>query len=131
MRWIKNILATLLLLIVWSCRTTEHVPVEVIKSDTTYINHIHRDSIYQRDSVYILNRGDAVLITQTKYLYRDKLVRDTVYASRTDSVQVPCPVERKLTRWEQIRLDMGSWTIWTIIIVILIVIGYMIYKLKK
>ena len=131
MRWIKNILATLLLLIVWSCRTTEYVPVEVIKSDTTYINHIHRDSIYQRDSVYILNRGDAVLITQTKYLYRDKLVRDTVYASRTDSVQVPCPVERKLTRWEQIRLDMGSWTIWTIIIVILIVIGYMIYKLKK
>lgn len=131
MRWIKNILATLLLLIVWSCRTTEYVPVEVIKIDTTYINHIQRDSIYQRDSVYILNRGDTVLITQTKYLYRDKLVRDTVYASRTDSVQVPCPVERKLTKWEQIRLDMGSWTIWTIIIVILIVIGYMIYKLKR
>lgn len=120
MRMINYILATLLLLVVWSCRTTEYVPVEVIKSDTTYINKVQRDSIYQLDSVYILDRGDTVLITKTKYLYRDKLVRDTVYMSKTDSIQVPYPVERKLTKWEQFRLDVGGWAIVTVIIIILI-----------
>lgn len=131
MKWIKYILATLLLLAVWSCRTTEYVPVEVIKSDTTYINKVLRDSIYQLDSIYILDRGDTVLITKTKYLYRDKLIHDTVYASKTDSVQVPYPVERQFTRWEQFRLDVGGWAIGAVIIVILIAVGYIIYKLKR
>jgi hypothetical protein len=131
MRMINYILATLLLLVVWSCRTTEYVPVEVIKSDTTYINKVQRDSIYQLDSVYILDRGDTVLITKTKYLYRDKLVRDTVYMSKTDSIQVPYPVERKLTKWEQFRLDVGGWAIVTVIIIILIVVGWRIYRLYK
>lgn len=131
MRGIKYVLTTLLLLVVWSCRTTEYVPVEVIKSDTTYINKVQRDSIYQLDSVYILDRGDTVLITKTKYLYKDRLVRDTVYMSKTDSIQVPYPVERKLTRWEQIRLDIGGWAIVTVIIIILIVVGRQIYRLYK
>ena len=131
MRGIKYVLTTLLLLVVWSCRTTEYVPVEVIKSDTTYINKVKRDSIYQLDSIYILDRGDTVLITKTKYLYRDKLVRDTVYRSKVDSIQVPYPVEQQLTRWEQFRLDVGGWAIVTVIIIILIVVCKQIYKLYE
>ena len=131
MRMIKYVMTTLLLLVVWSCRTTEYVPVEVIKSDTTYINKVQRDSIYQLDSVYILDRGDTVLITKTKYLYRDKLVRDTVYRSRVDSIKVPYSVERQLTRWEQFRLDVGGWAIASVIIIILIVVGRQIYRLYK
>ena len=131
MRGIKYVLTTLLLLVVWSCRTTEYVPVEVIKSDTTYINKVKRDSIYQLDSIYILDRGDTVLITKTKYLYWDKLVRDTVYRSKVDSIQVPYPVEQQLTRWEQFRLDVGGWAIVTVIIIILIVVCKQIYKLYK
>lgn len=131
MKMIKYVLATLLLLVVWSCRTTEYVPVEVIKSDTTYINKVQRDSIYQLDSVYILDRGDTVLITKTKYLYRDKLVRDTVYRSKVDSIQVPYPVEQQLTRWQQLQLDVSGWAIGTVIIIILIVVGRQIYRLYK
>lgn len=131
MRGVKYVLATLLLLAVWSCRTTEYVPVEVVRSDTTYINKVQRDSIYQLDSIYILDRGDTVLITKTKYLYRDKLVHDTVYRFKMDSIQVPYPVERQLTRWEQCRLDVGGWAIVTVIIIILIVVGRQIYRLYK
>lgn len=131
MRMIKAILIILLMSAIWSCRTTEYVPVEIVKTDTTYINKVQRDSIYQLDSIYILDRGDTVLITQTKYLYRDKLIRDTVYASKTDSVQVSYPVERKLTKWEQFRLDVGGWAIGTVIIIILIVVGRQIYRLYK
>lgn len=131
MRGVKYVLATLLLLVVWSCRTTEYVPVEVIKSDTTYINKVQRDSIYQLDSIYILDRGDTVLITKTKYLYKDRVVHDTVYRFKTDSIQVPYPVEQQLTRWEQFRLDVSGWAIGTVIIIILIVVGRQIYRLYK
>lgn len=129
MRMINYILAALLLLAVWSCRTTEYVPVEVIKTDTTYINKVQRDSIYQLDSIYIRDKGDTILITKTKYIYRDKLIRDTVYASRIDSVQVPYPVEKELSHWQQFRLDVGGWAIASIII--LIVTKWTIYKIKK
>lgn len=123
-------LTTLLLLAVWSCRTTEYVPVEVVRSDTTYINKVQRDSIYQLDSVYILDRGDTVLITKTKYLYKDRVVHDTVYRSRVDSIQVPYPVEQQLTRWEQFRLDVGGWAMGILIIAIFIIMGRMVYKQK-
>lgn len=118
MRMIKAILIILLMSAIWSCRTTEYVPVEIVKTDTTYINKVQRDSIYQQDSIYILDRGDTVLITKTKYLYKDRMVRDTVYKSRVDSIQVPYPVERKLTKWEQFRLDIGSWAMGGIIFLI-------------
>lgn len=130
MRGIKYMLTTLLLLAVWSCRTTEYVPVEVVRSDTTYINKVQRDSIYQLDSVYILDRGDTVLITKTKYLYKDRVVHDTVYRSRVDSIQVPYPVEQQLTRWEQFRLDVGGWAMGILIIAIFIIMGRMVYKQK-
>lgn len=129
MRGINYILATLLLLVVWSCRTIEYVPVEVVRTDTTYINKVQRDSIYQLDSIYIRDKGDTILITKTKYIYRDKLIRDTVYASRIDSVQVPYPVEKELSHWQQFRLDVGGWAIASIII--LIVTKWTIYKIKK
>lgn len=118
MRMIKAILIILLMSAIWSCRTTEYVPVEIVKTDTTYINKVQRDSIYQQDSIYILDRGDTVLITKTKYLYKDRMVRDTVFKSRVDSIQVPYPVERKLTKWEQFRLDIGSWAMGGIIFLI-------------
>lgn len=124
MRMIKAILIILLMSAIWSCRTTEYVPVEIVKTDTTYINKVQRDSIYQLDSIYILDRGDTILITKTKYLYKDRLVRDTVYKSRVDSIQVPYPVERKLTKWEQLRLDIGGWAMGGFIVMIIFLIFY-------
>ena len=131
MRHLYLIITILLTSAIWSCKSVEYVPVEVIKTDTTYINKIQRDSIYQLDSVYIRDKGDTVLITKTRYLYRDKLIRDTVYMNHVDSVQVPYPVEKELTRWEQFRMDVGGWSIAFIIIIIVIVIGRIIYKLRK
>lgn len=131
MRMIKAILIILLLSAIWSCRTTEYVPVEIVKTDTTYINKVQRDSIYQLDSIYILDRGDTVLITKTKYLYKDRMVRDTVYRSRTDSIQIPYPVERKLTKWEQFRLDIGGWAMGGFIVIIIFLIFYIYVRSGK
>lgn len=116
------------LLLVCSCRTVKYVPIETVKVDTTYINKLQRDSIYMLDSVYVKEKGDTVLIEKYKYLYRDKLVRDTMYISKADSIQVPYSVEKELTRWQQFRMDFGGWAMCIVVISILILI---VYKIKK
>lgn len=120
-----------LLFVIYSCRTVKYVPVETVKVDTTYINKLQRDSIYMLDSVYVKDKGDTVLIEKYKYLYRDKLVRDTMYISKVDSIQVPYPVEKELTRWQKIRMNVGGWAIGIVIITVLIVVGKLVYKFKK
>ena len=117
-----------LLFVICSCRTVKYVPVETVKVDTTYINKLQRDSIYMLDSVYVKEKGDTVLIEKYKYLYRDKLVRDTLYMAKTDSIQVPYPVEKELTRWQQFRMDFGGWAMCIVVISIVILI---VYKIKK
>lgn len=117
-----------MLFVICSCRTVKYVPVETVKIDTTYINKLQRDSIYMLDSVYVKEKGDTVLIEKYKYLYRDKLVRDTMYISKADSIQVPYPVEKELTRWQQFRMYFGGWAMCIVVISILILI---VYKIKK
>lgn len=123
-------LMCLLMVFTCSCRT-KYVPVETVKIDTIYINKLQRDSIYMYDSVFVKDKGDTVFVEKYKYLYRDKLVRDTLYINRTDSVQVPYPVEKELTRWQKLCVNVGGWAIVIVIITIIIVVGWMVYKLKK
>lgn len=129
--WCITLAPFMCLLLVCSCRTMKYVPVETIKIDTTYINKLQRDSIYMLDSVYVKEKGDTVFIEKYKYLYRDKLVRDTLYMAKTDSIQVPYPVEKELTRWQQFRMDFGGWVIGILAILITIMIVRFVYKLKK
>lgn len=120
-----------MLFVICSCRTVKYVPVETVKVDTTYINKLQRDSIYMLDSVYVKEKGDTVLIEKYKYLYRDKLVRDTLYIAKTDSIQVPYPVEKELTKWQQFRMNFGGWVIMIMVIIILIVAIQIACNLEK
>lgn len=129
------IIPCIMLSLLTGCKSVQYVPVETVRTDSVYFDHYLRDSIYQRDSVFI-NRwtaGDTVYLDKVvwKYVYRDKVKYDTVAILRSDTVRVPYPVERKNTKWEQIRLDVGGWAIGVVIITILIVIDCMVYKLKK
>lgn len=110
------------------------MPVETVRTDSVYIDRYQHDSIYQRDSVFV-NRwtvGDTVYQDKVvwKYVYRDKVKYDTVAILRSDTVRMPYPVER-ITRWEQVRLNVGGWVIALVVITILVVIGWAIYKIRK
>jgi hypothetical protein len=134
-RLLLVIISFILLSSLAGCKSVQYVPVETVRTDSVYVDRYLRDSIYQRDSV-LINRwtaGDTVYQDKIvyKYIYRDKVKYDTVAVLRSDTVRVPYPVERKLTKWEQIRLDVGGWAIGVVIITILIVIGCIVYKLKK
>jgi hypothetical protein len=95
--------------------------------DSVYIDRLKRDSIYQRDSIYIIVKGDTVFKYQYKYSYRDKLVRDTVAVVRRDSIPYPVEVskyvERKLSWWQTTLLWSGALA-WLLIILMLWRNGY-------
>lgn len=117
------------------CKSVQYVPVETVRTDSVYIDRFQRDSIYQRDRVFV-NRwtaGDTVYQDKVvwKYVYRDKVKYDTVAILRSDTVRVPYPVERRLTKWEQVRLNVGGWVIALVVITILVVVGWAIYKIRK
>ena len=130
-----GIMACILISMLTGCKSVQYVPVENVRTDSVYIDRFQRDSIYQRDSVFV-NRwtaGDTVYQDKVvwKYVYRDKVKYDTVAILRSDTVRVPYPVERRLTTWEQVRLNVGGWAIGAVIIFILIVVGIIVYKLKQ
>lgn len=121
MKWI--LLQILFILAFASCKTnTVYVPVESVK--TEYQDHFFRDSIYLKDSVFMLIKGDTVWVEKYKYLYRDKLIRDSIFV--TDSIQVPYPVEvvkevNHLKTWQVILMCFG--------VGVIAILGYRLYRL--
>ena len=91
-----------------SCKSVKYVPVETVKHDSVLVQKHVRDSILLRDSVIVERKGDTVYLRSVKYEYRYRYLHDTAYVSRTDSVQVPYPVEKPLTRWQQTKMDIGG-----------------------
>lgn len=133
--FLYGIMACILISLLAGCKSVQYVPVETVRTDSVYVDRYLRDSIYQRDSV-LINRwtaGDTVYQDKVvlKYIYRDKVKYDTVAVLRSDTVRVPYPVEQELTKWEQVRLDVGGWAIAVVVVTILVVVGWMVYKIRK
>ena len=123
-------LAVLLMSGVCSCRTVQYVPVETVRTDSLYFNTVSTDSVYVKDSVLVV-KGDTVTEYRWRYVYRYKDRTDTVYVSRTDSVQVPYPVEKEMSRWQRFKMDIGGYALAAVVVTVLIVFGRLVYKLKK
>ena len=65
-----------------------------------------------------------------------RVPRDTLYLPSKEiyvdrKVEVPVEVERKLSKWEQFKMDVGGWAIGAISGLLLIGIGYVIVRLIK
>lgn len=127
--WICAIL--ILALIFTSCTTTR--VVERVRTDTLMITKLQRDSIWLHDSTIVKVKGDTVEVEKWHTKYVEKAVYDTIYKSKTDSIPVPVPVEKKvekqLSGWQNFRLWMGNIAL----IAILLFMGWRILKriLKK
>ena len=115
----------LLLLILSSCSSVRYVPVETVRTDSLYFTKVERDSVYVRDSVSVLVKGDTVFKEKLRYKYVFMTKSDTAYISRIDTVRVPYPVEA------QIKAGQRAW-MWTgkiaAVCLALAVVGLVIYK---
>ena len=123
------ILGLIVCALLGSCTTTKYVPVTETRTDTLRISHNTRDSIYVHDSTYIKEKGDTILIEKWHTKWRDRIVRDTIYQSKRDSIPYPVEVIKevpaKLTWWQQTRLHLAN------ILLYLLLIGGIIYVGKK
>lgn len=128
-------MACILISILTGCKPVQYVPVETVRTDSVYIDRFQRDSIYQRDSVFV-NRwmaGDTVFVDKvvTKYKYKDRWRYDTVAVVRTDSVRVPYPVEKQLTKWEEFKHGFQWFFIGVVIAAVSWVVVWLMNKQKN
>lgn len=111
-----------------SCKTVEYVPVEIIRTEykTKTDTFIQKDSVNVKDSVLIKIKGDKDTVRiehwHTKYIERQKEKASNDTCQRTDTVTVPVPVERKLSKWETFCIDYGKVMVGTTATVLLILI---------
>ena len=105
------------------CKTkTVLVPVEKVKIE--YRDRLRIDSVYNRDTVNIYERGDTVYLHTIKWRERFKL--DTVSVVRVDSIPYPVEVVREvnvLTKWQRLRLNALN-------IIVLVIVAYVVIKIR-
>ncbi len=124
-----------LLFAMWGCARVQYVPVETVRVDSVHGARWRADSVYLRDSIHVELRTERDTVYRTEYKYRthwrERVVRDTLETVRTDSVGVPYPVERKLSRWEETKLHYGGFAMVAVVVCILAGFGKMVYGLRK
>ncbi len=115
----KNLLYIILLMLaicLTSCRSIKSVPVETVKTEYKTRDSIRFDSIYEHDSIFLFVKGDTVYKEKYRYKYRYLTINKTDTVMLTDSVQIPYPVEKQLTRWQQMKIELGGWAVGVIVI---------------
>lgn len=140
-----------------SCRTVKYVPVES-KADSVVVEKLVEvqlppDSATIRALLECDENGKVVLnwldIANSKnaqaqlvidslgnLLAKMRTKPDTVYlpskeVTVTKDVKVPYPVEKELTRWQQMKLELGGWAFGIIITAALVIVGWLVCKSRK
>ena len=114
-----KIVILLFLLFLCSCRT-EFIPIESVRYDSIMIEKLMRDSVFVRDSVYLKETGDTIYKYKDRFVYVYKNRVDTFYAERVREIEIPVPVERKLTWWESVKLKYAEWMIGVVFVLVII-----------
>lgn len=120
----------LLLMITASC-STYHQPMETVIKDSLYITQRMIDRVLIRDSVFERQVHDTIYRYRERETVRYLSLRDTLYIERRDSVTVPYPVERKLTKWEAARMRMGDILLVVLNIGLIYVVIWLIRRRKR
>lgn len=111
------------------CRTKYiSVPVETFHKDSIYSHQLKRDSIYFRDSVYVREKGDTVFVDKFKYLYKEICKTDTFRVERTDTVTTVVEVEKPLTRWQKLKMELGGIAFGVCVALIAILVGIIVKR---
>ncbi len=128
------IVAVVILLLLSSCKT-QYVPVETVRTEyvTKTDSFIQKDSIFCHDSVFIHAKNDTIFYERWHTKYVEKYIDNSRIDSfiKVDSVQVPYPVERKLSKWEQVKMDFGSAAIGISIVAVIAFIIWIILWLRR
>lgn len=126
--WLLGLIACAIITLLAGCKTTKYVPVENVRTEykdrVVTVHDTVRDSVlrlndmYRHDSMAVMMRGDTVFVDRWHTLRLIKwekathmsntVAGDSASSVKVDSVRVPYPVERKLTKWERVKMDFGT-----------------------
>lgn len=122
----KGIIFIIILIILTACTQTKYieVPVETIKNN--YINTVQKDTLIIRDSIDRWLKGDTVLITKYKYVYKTQYVHDTII--KNDTITNTVYVDKIVTINEL--KDYQKFLIYTGLFSIVFIIFVLYKKLK-
>ncbi len=141
--------AFIVLMMLQGCRTKY---VSVPEYHKEYINRtdsfFHTDTIKEKEwitikevdsaqlaklGVQLRNIKNAYLIERNRNRERNnttlKAKTDTVI--KTDSIRVPYPIERKLNKWESLKMEVGGWAIGGLSAVVLALITYIALRVIR
>ena len=148
----KKIIVTLSILLIIAttvgCKSQKQVisekekQVEVVEKPVVheiYKANTVRDTVWNRDSVYIIQRGDTIYNNTVREFHHYSHTTDTIHSNDTITKVVVQPVEhilkekveveveKPLNWWQKLRISLGE----TFIGAFILFIGYLIFIRKK
>lgn len=123
----KKILFLLFMtLLLGSCKVKEkivEVPIPQIKTEIKYIDKVKYDSIYLKDSVYIIQKGDTIYNTKVAYRYKYKYLKDTITINKADTITrlqkvTEIKVKNQLNVVQKVLMYIGLFSLLMFIIII-------------
>ena len=113
-------------LLLSSCKVKEkivEVPIPQIKTEIKYIDKVKYDSIYLKDSVYIIQKGDTVYNNKVAYRYKYKYLKDTITINKADTITrlqkiTEIKVKNQLNVVQKILMYIGLFSLLIFIIII-------------
>ena len=118
------VIATMLL----SCKSVKYIPVVTTKIE--YRDNFVRDSIFRYDSVFVKDKGDTLILEKFRYLYKNRIVKDSVFIN--DTIRVPYQVEvikqvkAPLTSWQNFQIWCGRIALFSLLLACI----YFVWRLK-
>lgn len=122
----KILFLLLMTLLLGSCKVKEkivEVPIPQIKTEIKYIDKVKYDSIYLKDSVYIIQKGDTIYNNKVAYRYKYKYLKDTIIVNETDTIiklqkVTEIKVKNQLNVVKKILMYIGLFSLLMFIIII-------------
>ena len=131
MKMMSRLLIAILAGLVLGCKPYKVTQRETVIKDSLYIVQRMIDRVLIRDSVYERHVHDTVYKYKERETVRYLSLRDTLYIEKRDSVSVPYPVERQLTKWEAVRMRLGDILLAVFIAGLLYVVVWLIKRRRK
>lgn len=152
-RTLGLVMAMVLVILLWGCRTTRYVPVERIKTEDHVLSKVVADTvrdtvvmqrnIVKHDSMAVRMAGDTVFVEHWHKILREsansgvkervRTVHDTVFVERVDSVAANTgwKAGAKVTSIGRKKDDGGAAKTVVMLMVVMLATGTLIYKLRK
>ena len=148
------VMAMVLVMLLWGCRTTRYVPVERVRTENRLLSKVVGDTVrdtvvmqrnvVRHDSMAVRMAGDTVFVehwyktvseaTNTGVRERVRTVHDTVFVERVDTAAAKAGCEAGAKEASiGLKKDGGGGFAKTVVmlVVLLLATGGLMYKLRK